>query len=143
VDLGDPLLGTITISSQIPGGTGAPSPLPGSTCPTLVRGLSIWFHRSCLPPGLIDLNPAGNVAATPMTLERPTLQISNIVVANTLNLNLPSPQFTGVTFNLGDTSMGAVPAGTAVLLEVFLSTSSTFNASSAIAAHFPPFRRRV
>ena len=130
VDLGNPLLGTLTISSQIPGGTGRSVTFTGITVPDFGQGAFNLVAQIVLPPGLIDLNPSGNVASTPVTLNRPTLQISNIAVANSVNLNLPNPQFSGVTFTLGDTSIGAVPAGTQVLLEVYLATSSTLNPSS-------------
>ncbi len=130
VNLGNPLLGSQTISSQIPGGTGRSVTFTGITVPDAGQGPFNLVSQIVLPPGLIDLNPAGNVAATPVTLQRPSMQISNIAVANTINLNLPSPQFSGVTFTLGDTSLGAVPAGTAVLLEVYLATTPTLNPSN-------------
>jgi alpha-tubulin suppressor-like RCC1 family protein len=129
VDLGDPLLGTQIIASQIAAGASRPVTFTGLNVPDFGQGPFYLVAQIVLPTGLIDLNPASNVAATPITLERPTLSVSSVNVTQTLNLNLTST-FSNVTFTLGDTSLGAVPAGTAVLLEVYLATNPVLNPSS-------------
>ena len=130
MDLGDALLGTQTIASTIPGGATRSVTFTGITVPDAGQGAFQLLAEISLPTGLIDLDLTNNVAATAVTLLRPKLAISNVSASGTADLDAVSPSFSAVTFSLSNTSLGVVPAGTPVLLEVWLSADGTLNTSA-------------
>ena len=131
VDSGDLLLGTQTLSTQFPGGTTRQITFSGIVIPAnFGQGSFHLLALITLPTGLIDTNLANNVADTPVTLQQPELSITATNVANTADLDLPNPGFTGVTFTLKNEGQGNIPAGTPVTLEVYLSNDPTLNTST-------------
>ncbi len=130
VSADDVLLATQTIAASIPGGGTRTVTFAGLTVPDAGQGSYHLLSQIVLPSGLNDLNLANNVADTPVTLNRPKLQVGAISAPSVVDLNAPSPAFNGVTFSLTNTTTGAIPAGQAVLYEVYLSTDATLSPAS-------------
>ena len=127
VSADDVLLATQTIAASIPGGGTRTVTFAGLTVPDAGQGAYHLLSQIILPAGLNDLNLTNNVADTPVTLNRPKLQVGAIGAPSVVDLNAPSPAFAGVTFSLTNTTTGAIPAGKAVLYEVYLSNDGTLN----------------
>ncbi len=97
--------------------------------PDATPGAYFLLSRVVLNSGQTDANAANNVAATAVTLVAPTLSLSNFVFPNTTSVSVSGSigTFGNVTYLLSNTGRGAVPAGKAVSVEVFLSTDTVLD----------------
>ncbi len=129
VDQNDTLLGTQQLSVPLAAGETRTITFSGLTVPDIGQGAYKLVAELVLPSSLIDLDLTNNVAATSVTLTRPTLAFTDLVVGTSLDLDLPSPAFTGVSFNLLNDSRGAIPSTTTLTYKVYLSRDTTLSAS--------------
>ena len=125
------LLATITQSATLNSLSSIQLSWNNVAVPNLVPG-SYFLISQVTPLGTqIDSNPANNTASTGVALAGPQLSLGSFVFPDTTSV-AAGGSFGNVSYQLTNAGAGAVPAGTPVTIQVFLSTTSTFNAGTAV-----------
>ncbi|MFA6288688.1 MAG: hypothetical protein WC661_14995 [Opitutaceae bacterium] len=132
VDQNDTLLGTQQLAVQLDAGATRTVTFSGLPVPDIGQGSYKLVAELVLPSSLIDLDASNNVASTPVTLTRPTLAITDLVVGTSLDLDTPPATFSNVSFSLVNDSRGDIPAATTLTYNVYLSRDTTLSASDTL-----------
>ena len=127
VDTSAILLGSTTISS-LAGNTSTTVTLTNLQIPDS-QGAYYLIADVGLPNGLTDVDTSNNTVSTAVTLQRPKLALGHLQgLANSTTIDVPTPAFTGVQFDLTNTAtMGMVPNGKVITYEVYLYYGSSLS----------------
>lgn len=131
-DTSDTLLRSMVLPDALDGRSTRAVPLADVAIPDFGQGNFYLLARLVLPAGLVDLDYTNNVGATPISLSRPSVEVDELDTPAQVNLDNLDPVISGLRFDLVNTSLGAIPPGTPLRSEIYLSRDDLYDPSDRL-----------
>lgn len=142
-DNADLLLATTSLNDPLPGKNSYSFTFSNVLVPDVGQGDFFLLARAVLPAGLVDVDYSDNLSATAVTISRAAIVVENFKTPPVVNVDQPGAVVAGVSFELVNTSLGAVPTGTPLVYEVFLSRDAEYSPEDRLLLAPAPYEADV
>lgn len=142
-DNADLMLAATTLSDLLPAKNAYAITFSNVLVPDIGQGEFFLLARVVLPAGLVDVDYSDNIGATAVTISRADISVENFKTPPVVNVDQPAAVVAGVSFDLVNTSLGAIPANVSLSYELFLSRDAEYNPEDRLLLAPQPYQTNV